>query len=265
MATEDQTQPLPAATGMGTCPNCRAPMSADQRYCLNCGARRGAPRVAPAAPGEIVEVAPAPVRPADVSPLAAVIGIALLGGMLLIGVLIGRSGSDDNRAPAPIVQVDPGQTTTPGTTTPATPPDAIGAVATDWPTDAQGFTIQLSLVPKDGATQETVDAAKEAATASGAEAVGVLDSDLYPSLTPGSYVIYSGIYTERQPAVTALGKLGDAFPDATVIAVEPGDKGAASGGVPEDVGGAEPEAVPEAPADTGEPPVVPPEDEGAAN
>ena len=83
--------------------------------------------------------------------------------MLLIGVLIGRSGSDDNPTPAPIVQVDPGETTatTPGTTTPATPPPATGAVTTDWPTDAQGFTIQLSLVPKDGATQESVDAAKE--------------------------------------------------------------------------------------------------------
>ena len=85
-------------------------------------ARRTASRRVPA-PGEAVEVAPAAAAPADVSPLAAVIGIALLGGMLLIGVLIGRSGSDDNQTPAPIVQVDPGQTTTPtDTTTPGRPP-----------------------------------------------------------------------------------------------------------------------------------------------
>src|SRR4051812_29251291 len=97
--TPEQTQPVPA--GAGPCPSCGAAMSPDQRYCLNCGARRGAPRVAPAEgqqqPAETAVVAQQ--RPADVSPLAAVIGIALLGGMLLIGVLIGRSGSDDNTTP----------------------------------------------------------------------------------------------------------------------------------------------------------------------
>jgi hypothetical protein len=173
--------------------------------------------------------------------------------MLLIGVLIGRSGSDDDaQAPAPIVQVDPSQTTTPGTPPDTTTPPPTGAVTTDWPTDAQGFTIQLSVVPKDGATQETVDAAKEAATSGGAADVGALDSDLYPTLDPGNYVIYSGIYTERQPAVTALGKLGDGFPDATVIEVKGADK----------TGGTVGEAQPEAEAGAAE--VLPaPEDEAS--
>ncbi len=254
MSIPDQTQATPPPTGMGPCPNCGTAMSPDQRYCLNCGARRGAPRVAPAAgtPGEVVEVASVAPRPADVSPLAAVIGIALLGGMLLIGVLIGRSGSDDTQTPTPIVQVDPAQTTPGATTPPAT------AVATDWPTDAQGFTIQLSLVPKDGATQETVDAAKASATSTGAKDVGVLDSDLYPSLTPGNYVVYSGIYTQRQPAVAALGKLGNGFPDATVIEVQP-DVAADANGVGDS---GEPEVVPEDPADSGGvAPVPPTEDE----
>jgi hypothetical protein len=167
-------------------------------------------------------------RPADVSPLAAVIGIALLGGMLLIGVLIGRSGSDDTTTPAPVVQVT-GQTTTPTgsttTTAPADPAQPSGAITTDWPTDARGFTVQLSLVAKDGATQDTVDAAKQSATASGAKQVGSLDSDLYPSLDPGSYVIYSGIYTDRQQATQALSKLGKSFPDATVVEVSSAVKG----------------------------------------
>ena len=58
-------------------------MAPDQRYCLACGARRGAPRVPVSAPAAEPAAPPAPQqggRPADVSPLAAVIGIALLGG-----------------------------------------------------------------------------------------------------------------------------------------------------------------------------------------
>jgi hypothetical protein len=205
-------------------------MSPDQRYCLSCGARRGAPRVAPdqAAPPPNETVVAAQQRPADVSPLAAVIGIALLGGMLLIGVLIGRSGSDDNSTPPPVVQVA-GQTTAPNGSTTTTPADTTapsGVVATDWPTDATGFTVQLSVVPKEGATQDTVDTAKQAASTSGAKDVGSLDSDLYPSLTPGNYVIYSGIYTDRQQATQALGKLGDSFPDATVVEVSSASKDA---------------------------------------
>ncbi len=38
------TMPKVAQEGEA-CPNCAAPMAADQRYCLNCGARRGEPRV----------------------------------------------------------------------------------------------------------------------------------------------------------------------------------------------------------------------------
>jgi hypothetical protein len=163
-----------------------------------------------------------------------VIGIALLGGMLLIGVLIGRSGSNDNPTPAPIVHVDTAPTTTPSgsTTTPdtTTPPPATGTVTTDWPSDQQGFTIQLNVVPKTGATQDTVDAAKQTASSNGATDVGSLDSDLYPSLPPGNYVIYSGVYKTRKPAVQALGKLAAGFPDATVVSVESGEKKAAGEG-----------------------------------
>lgn len=205
-------------------------MAADQRYCLNCGVRRGAPRVATTpTPGPEPAVPPAPPaaqRPADVSPLAAVIGIALLGGMLLIGVLIGRSGSSDEPAPAPIVQVgDPAQTTPTTTTPPITPEPAPGpAVTTDWPTDAEGFTIQLSTIAKDGATQDSVGVAKQTAASDGAPNVGVLDSDLYPGLPAASYIVYSGIFSGRKEAESALAKLAKAFPGAAVIQVKSGSK-----------------------------------------
>ncbi len=109
------------------CRECGAPLAVDQRYCLNCGRRRTSePRVdfhqhlpggsaananangtaPPAQAGVPVPAVAAPVaeRPQrDYAPLAAVGGIAVLGVMLLIGVLIGKGGDDSAPAPAPQV------------------------------------------------------------------------------------------------------------------------------------------------------------------
>jgi len=108
------------------CPSCGAALAEDQRYCLNCGQRRGDPRVdfrqhldqkatatkEPAPPangagvtGAVAPVAPPPEKPQrDYAPLAAAGGIAVLGIMLLIGVLIGRgTGSGEESSAAPQV------------------------------------------------------------------------------------------------------------------------------------------------------------------
>ncbi|HEY6730947.1 MAG TPA: zinc ribbon domain-containing protein [Solirubrobacterales bacterium] len=101
-----------------TCPSCGAALADDQRYCLNCGQRQGEPRVdfrqhldskeaaaktqtppasgaGPAAPSE------PPAKPQhDYAPLAAAGGIAVLGVMLLIGVLIGRGTGSANESSA---------------------------------------------------------------------------------------------------------------------------------------------------------------------
>jgi hypothetical protein len=117
---ETQTMPVVGRDG-DLCEQCGSPLAADQRYCLNCGRRRGGPRVeyrgrvgaaeAPdggePAPAQPAAAAPQPV-PAekgqrDYAPLAAVGGIAVLGLMLLVGVLIGRGDGDSAPAPAPVV------------------------------------------------------------------------------------------------------------------------------------------------------------------
>jgi hypothetical protein len=107
------------------CRECGAPLAADQRYCLNCGKRRGEPRIdfqqhlptagAAAANGSQPTHAQAPADAAednpraqspqrDYTPLAAVGGIAVLGVMLLIGVLIGKGeGGGTATTPAPVV------------------------------------------------------------------------------------------------------------------------------------------------------------------
>lgn len=107
------------------CRECGAPLAADQRYCLNCGRRSGGPRVdyrhymaaaAAGGPGQGGGATGEPVPPPDeteagdrqkperdYAPFAAVGGIAVLGLMLLVGVLIGKGGNDTAQAPAPIV------------------------------------------------------------------------------------------------------------------------------------------------------------------
>jgi len=129
------THARPPATSQPThgepCQECGAPLAVDQRYCLNCGRRRGEARVdyrhymataaGSAAAEGTVRAQPAPAddrsidptmggsidrsveKARDYTPLAAVGGIAVLGLMLLVGVLIGRGGGDTAQAPAPIV------------------------------------------------------------------------------------------------------------------------------------------------------------------
>jgi len=98
-----------------TCRECGAALAVDQRYCLNCGARRGEPRIdfsryqspaqrtAPPAEAPDVDRSPAEKPQRDYTPLAAVGGIAVLGAMLLIGVLIGKGDGGTATAPPPVV------------------------------------------------------------------------------------------------------------------------------------------------------------------
>jgi hypothetical protein len=227
-------------------------MAPDQRYCLACGTRRGAPRVPLATTPEpgAADTAKAEQsgRPADVSPLAAVIGIALLGGMLLIGVLIGRGDTSDETTPAPIVQVGEGtgSTTTASTSDSGSSSDAAPSVTSEWPAGTDGFTVQLSTLPKSTSTSETVDSAKQSAAEDGAPAAAVLDSDLYASLPSDQYVIYSGVYSSQKEADAALEGLGGNFPDATVVEVSGSTGGRGEKAAPEDLGatGAEDTPIP---------------------
>ena len=118
------------------CGECGKPLAADQRYCLNCGHRRGESRVdferhlfagGDAAAGNGRALAAAPSGRAW-NPLVAVGLIALLAIMLLVGVLIGMEDDDEQTTTgtAPAQGAAPTATapaaTPPAATTPATPP-----------------------------------------------------------------------------------------------------------------------------------------------
>ncbi len=99
-----------------TCPQCGSGLASDQRYCVNCGWRRGGPRVDYEA--RILRngqsgASGAPTAPARTaqqwSPAVAIGAIALLGVFLLLGVLIGKK---DNRTTQTVAAAAPATTTT---------------------------------------------------------------------------------------------------------------------------------------------------------
>ena len=135
--TQDIHAPTLGAQGE-PCTSCGAPLAGDQRYCLECGARRTQARVpfrdilaaggAPPA-GPAVVAAPAQDGPPARS------GLAFLGGLLClllalgVGVLIGNSGDNSTSAtpPPPQVITVGGAAAAPTATAPAattTPPAA---------------------------------------------------------------------------------------------------------------------------------------------
>lgn len=223
------------------CATCGAPLAADQRYCLNCGRRLErredlwralAPPPPPTAPA--VPVAPVPGPGGAFTPL---LGLTLAGLLLLAGFggyLVARDGSPE----APRIDVAAAPQPNVNVTVPVTAAGGGGATpeevtAADWGGE-DGWTIALATLPKDGTDQAAVDQAKAAAEADGAKGVGVLDSDEFPSLDPGEFVVFSGVFATKKSASAALAKLKKDYPDASVVKVSATDAGGAAPKVDKD-------------------------------
>jgi SPOR domain len=226
MATTETPQTVPLGEEGDPCPECGSPLAADQRYCLECGSRRGGQRVPfsemrasrnQAKGPTAAAAAPATARAGEWTPLAGIGLVALIALILVAGILIGRgSGGSSDEAPQ-VVRVDEGSGG--GQAVPETASDSTGEFKSDWPAGKEGFTIELGVLAKDGATPADVSAAKEDAAAKGAPDVGVLDSDAFESLPPGNYMVYSGEFDSRADAQDALKDLKADFPDARVVEV----------------------------------------------
>jgi hypothetical protein len=229
-------------------------MAADQKYCLECGKRKGDPRVqygdymtdGVPGTGEAPPPLPPPARPLpaaypddprpvrEVTPLMAAGGLVAFAVILLLGVLVGRLGGTESQAPVLAT------TGLPATT--AAVPGTVGGAATDvnvtftadWPSGKEGFTVELATVAKDSTDAAGVAATKADLAAKGAAEVGALDSDEFASLPGGNFVFYSGVYGTKPEAAEALKALGDSFPDAQVIEVSVdapvADQGGGGGG-----------------------------------
>ena len=228
-AERSAIESLPLGADGETCASCRAALTEDQRYCLNCGRRRGETRVPFPPNGPQSAEGPAKASGAsgrDWTPIVALGGLGALAIVLVVGVLIGKSASPQTKqvAAAPqVIRVEGGGA---GGNTGG----ASGAgFKSDWPAGKSGYTIELGTLKKDGATPDQVAAAKKAAAAKGAPDVGALDSDDFASLPGGVYLICSGRFKTAAAASKALKSVKGKFSKARVVKVA-GDGGAGGAG-----------------------------------
>jgi uncharacterized OB-fold protein len=106
---QTETVGLPAVGQEGeTCEQCGSVLATDQRYCLNCGRRRGESRVdyeqrlngGTYTPNGATATAAASGTQQQWTPAFAILAIALLGVFLLLGVLIGKKGNNNTQTVA---------------------------------------------------------------------------------------------------------------------------------------------------------------------
>ncbi|MGO9899272.1 MAG: zinc ribbon domain-containing protein [Solirubrobacteraceae bacterium] len=184
-------------TTSDTCSHCGAQMAPDQRYCVNCGERRGKPRftVAVAAPEAETREDPkrAPRRPRRMTASAGttlIAGVATLLLALGVGVLIGQ---DNARTPAPKTTIIVGsgaptgssgaastgaaQTSTPATSSTPAGTSAKGSKSVEGAKGAKGSAASTSTSASAKAapvstTKATSAAAQQAAANGASKALG---------------------------------------------------------------------------------------------
>jgi hypothetical protein len=196
------------------CPRCDARLSAEQEWCLECGA---------AVSTRVAE--PRGWR-ASLAIVGVLLALALIAVVLAIVVLSrdaegvqGVAGTPTPAAatPAPRVTRVPGEeggaTPTPTTSPVPTPsasatPDGAAtptAGLAEWP---EGRTARTVVLNSSGTREDAERLAGELAT-KGVPDIGVLDSDDFESLGPDSFVVFSGTYEQESEAQAALAKIRD--------------------------------------------------------
>lgn len=198
-----------------TCPRCGSLRAADDRYCLDCGMRL------PTVDGRIASLRRGWLRrlgwyPGDWMWLA-VPSLLIAAAGAALAIFISDRHREANaavftaRAAVSVVEPGaraPGHITTVDTTTLPVPPEpgsptaaAKGRVA--WPAGRNGWTIVLVSYPKQGGRAGALTTAARAVK-SQLRQVGILDSGDYPSLQPGYYVVFTGIYPTKDAADAAV-------------------------------------------------------------
>ena len=172
---------------MNVCPRCAEPAADGQEYCLECGARLTASRLATTsgpATGWVLRAAIAGV-------------VALIGAAAAVAATGGSAGDPE------IIIATGGFATAPSSSTLPSPSDTGSSGITEWPPDEDGWTVALASLPQTGGRRVALAQARMA-RARGLPQVGVLDSSRYASLHPGYWIVFTGIYSSEAEATSAI-------------------------------------------------------------
>ena len=171
---------------MPDCPTCKTPLAGDEAFCLQCGTRL------------VAEPEP---QPSWTTPGAIIVVIALIsvGG---VAFALDRVSSDAER-----------EATKPAVVVERPDPPGSGNKPTDvaaWPAGTTAYTVVLAQTPDENSARTRATAA-----VGGGIPVGVLDSDAYPTLEPGMWVLFVGRYDTQDEAIEdATRYVAAGFPDA---------------------------------------------------
>ena len=204
------------------CPRCDAHLSAEQEWCLQCGAAVGT-RVA---------------EPRGWRASMAVVGVLLALALIAVVLAIAELSRDaegvqevpGSATPAPTLTPSPtpgaegGATPSPVPTPSATPSATPGTGAatspglTEWPQGKTAYTVVLN----SSGTRDDAERIAGELAAKGVPDVGVLDSNDFESLGPDSFVVFSGVYDTQAEAEQALAKVRDQAGGGSTRKIVPG-------------------------------------------
>lgn len=205
----------------GVCPRCATPFEPGQGYCLECGMRLDADA---ASPGQETVPAAQPPGPNRTWIWAALGGLVVAAAGAAVAIAVSDNGGATpltvTTSVAPVTTVAPPATDTgaqppqPATTVAVTTVATVPTVPEDTATATTGkkpalivwpgktaYTVVLASMPSPGGRGEALARANQA-LAKGLPQVGVLDSGDFPSLNPGYYVVFSGVYKTLLQAET---------------------------------------------------------------
>lgn len=192
-------------TQPGACPRCGAAFQPGQEYCLECGLRLPTERGLIAAWSESWRRRGG--YPGDwIWPVLVFLILASLGALIAILVTRGDGNGALIATPPPAsTSGSPTPTAPEQPTTTAPPPTATAPqrptrrkVLIAWP-GRSGYTIVLQSIPTN-LGRALANRTARRALAAGLPQVGILQSSHYPSLQPGYYVVFTGVYDSNPDA-----------------------------------------------------------------